>query len=169
MQRKTPMDRTPCTPLSIKASAEESTSINDLAKFYPEDKDLDIETLQQLECELNPRTLRRLISLFVAETWSHLANIAAAQAAGDSQRMRREAHTLKSAAGSFGAPRLRRHAWLLDRCCADGDWDGIHTLATSITDVASPALQALTRQYLAPANQEARSEMKPGSPLNSPY
>ena len=179
MQRKTPMEPNParsrstaCTPLPplpIKANPEEPKVISESTRLYCADKDLDSEILQQLECELSPQTLRRLIGLFVAETRSHLANITAAQAAGDSQRLQREAHTLKSAAGSFGALRLRQHAWRLDRCCADGDWDGIHALAASITEVASPALHELTRQYLMPRDREARSEIRLSSSFNPQY
>ncbi len=112
-----------------------------------EGKDLDVETLQQLESEISLIALKRLINLFIEETKTRLNNINRAQAEGDWQRLRREAHTLKSAAGAFGAKRLQEHAQQLDRCCMNGDSDKIQGLTQSIGSVATPALEALAREY----------------------
>ncbi len=111
------------------------------------DEDLDVETLHQLESEISLIALKRLINLFIEETKTRLNNITCAQAEGDWQRLRREAHTLKSAAGAFGAKRLQEHAQRLDQCCMNGDSDKIQGLTKSIGSVATPALEALAREY----------------------
>jgi HPt (histidine-containing phosphotransfer) domain-containing protein len=129
-------------PASVASEKPASTSS---IRFDP--RELDEQTLGQLEAELSPLALRRLVNLFIEETRTRLCAVTSARIAGDWQALRREAHSLKSAAGAFGAKRLQEHACRLDQCCINGDWNGICALAASIVEVANPALEALALSY----------------------
>ena len=109
--------------------------------------ELDTEVLNQLQADTDLIALRRVIRLFIEETQMRLTVIATAQRIGDWPRLQREAHTLKSSAGAFGARRLQEHARRLDQSCRDGNWDEARALAQSIAAVAEPSLEVLTRQY----------------------
>ena len=111
------------------------------------DEELDPQVLRRLEADTNPVLLRRVINLFIDETTTRLRDIAAARAVGDWQRLQREAHILKSSAGTLGAKRLQEYARRLDHTCRNGDLVTAHHLAESIDKVAALALEALTRYY----------------------
>lgn len=131
-------------PIARMTNPELSSQTSDTC---PSDGTLDTQTLRDLEADISPTALRRIIGLFIDETKTRLVDIAKAQAHGDWQRIRREAHTLTSSAGAFGAKRLEEHARRLDESCISGDWVKTQTLAKSIADVASSAMEALARQY----------------------
>jgi HPt (histidine-containing phosphotransfer) domain-containing protein len=116
-------------------------------RIHFDPRELEERTLKRLEAELSPLALRRLVNLFIEETRARLSAVTSARIAGDWQGIRREAHSLKSAAAAFGAKRLQEHACRLDKCCTDGDWDGICALTASIAEVANPALEALALNY----------------------
>ncbi|MDQ2695532.1 MAG: Hpt domain-containing protein, partial [Pseudomonadota bacterium] len=110
--------------------------------------DLDPQTLEQLAADTDPAMLARVIGLFVDESRKRLGAIREAAAAEDFQRLQREAHTLKSGAGTFGALRLQDHARRLDAACQNTAYDQALELAQSLPAVAERALKALARQYL---------------------
>lgn len=129
-------------PAPVASEKSEPTS-----SIHFDPHEIDEQTLRQLEAELSPLALRRLVNLFIEETRTRLSAVGSARIAGDWQGLRREAHSLKSAAGAFGAKRLQEHACRLDQCCIDGDWNGICSLTASIAAVANPALEALALSY----------------------
>jgi two-component system sensor histidine kinase/response regulator len=70
------------------------------------------------------RLLRELASVFLAESAQMTGAIRDALAAQDPQRLRRTAHTLKGAAGTFGAHAAFAAAARLEQCGAAGDLAG---------------------------------------------
>ena len=79
---------------------------------------LDRETLEELRSAVGPGRLPRLIHVFIDETRARLARIIAAN---DARHIEDEAHTLKAAAGTFGAVALREAAAALETACRKGD------------------------------------------------
>jgi len=79
---------------------------------------LDRETLEELRSAVGPGRLPRLIQVFIEESRARLARIIAAR---DAQHIEDEAHTLKAAAGTFGAVALRDAAAALETACRKGD------------------------------------------------
>ena len=79
---------------------------------------LDRETLEELRSAVGPGRLPRLIQVFMEESRARLARIIAAR---DALHIEDEAHTLKAAAGTFGAVALRDAAAALEMACRKGD------------------------------------------------
>ncbi len=79
---------------------------------------LDRETLEELRSAVGPGRLPRLIHVFIDETRARLARMIVAT---DTQHIEDEAHTLKAAAGTFGAVALRDAAAALEMACRKGD------------------------------------------------
>lgn len=117
------------------------------ACHIPTQNVLDLETLHRLEQDTEPTLLKRVIGLFISDTQTRLATIKADCAAAEWQRLQREAHTLKSGAGAFGAKALQEHARRLDQACLQGHYDTALALADGLVEVALPALEALARRY----------------------
>jgi HPt (histidine-containing phosphotransfer) domain-containing protein len=82
---------------------------------------LDRETLEELRGAVGPGRLPRLIQVFVEETRARIARIIASN---DIQLIEDEAHTLKAAAGTFGALALRDAAAKLEIACRKADAQG---------------------------------------------
>lgn len=108
---------------------------------------LDWHALQQLEADTDTNVLDRAISLFIEEARTRINHIAEARRMRDWQRLRKEAHALKSSAGTFGVRRLHQHAQQLDEACRQGDWDTALSLAETINSVAAPELEMLAYHY----------------------
>ncbi len=108
---------------------------------------IDLNILRQLEEDTEPQLLGRAVGMFIDETNTRLAQIVRATATGDWGRLQREAHTLKSSAGTFGATGLQDHARRLDEACKHGDHALASALAAAIAEVASPALEVLSQHY----------------------
>jgi HPt (histidine-containing phosphotransfer) domain-containing protein len=68
--------------------------------------------------------LREVIQLFVSTSAGHVAVIREALAAGDVDRLRRAAHTLKGSAGSLGAVAVAETARRLEAAAARADLAG---------------------------------------------
>ena len=82
---------------------------------------LDRETLEELRAAVGPGRLPRLIQVFAEETRARLARIIVGN---DVQLIEDEAHTLKAAAGTFGALALRDAAAKLEMACRKADAQG---------------------------------------------
>jgi CheY-like chemotaxis protein/HPt (histidine-containing phosphotransfer) domain-containing protein len=108
---------------------------------------LDWQTLHQLEMDTDPALLDRAVSLFIDEAHSRLNQIAEACLVKDWKRLKKEAHALKSSAGTFGVRRFHQHALRLDEACQRGDWETALILAESIASVAAPELDMLAYHY----------------------
>ena len=135
----------PIDPASLLATIKHwlklpSTSATSLP---PAPERLDTSTLKQLEIDIDPVALQRIIGLFVDETQARLERIAKASKIHDWRGIQYEAHALKSAAATLGVKQLQRHAQQLDKACNQGDREQSLTLANTISTVALPALDAL--------------------------
>ena len=113
----------------------------------PQGEVLDAKTLQQLEADTDKATLQRAVHLFIRETKARLQVIVEAGALEDWNRVQREAHTLKSSAGAFGAQRLQEHAQALDQACRKPDRLKALALVARLAEVTVPVLQVLTKRY----------------------
>ncbi|HEX2101527.1 MAG TPA: Hpt domain-containing protein [Candidatus Synoicihabitans sp.] len=77
-----------------------------------------LANLVALEDGEDPQFLTGLITLFLSETPKRLAEIAAAQAAGDGPMLARVAHTLKGACATLGADELQELSASLEACAS---------------------------------------------------
>jgi len=107
-----------------------------------------VEREEPIRCELadNP-DLADLVARFVGRLDGRLLKLSQAVSLGDCERVRRMAHQLKGAGGSYGLPALSDQAKALEQAAAAGD-----------LDLARLALNALTgivrRITVAPAAKE---------------
>jgi HPt (histidine-containing phosphotransfer) domain-containing protein len=85
--------------------------------------EFDWSILDQLTEEVGPEILPRLLRTFYGEATAKIAEFDRLSAAkGDTAEMRRAVHSLKSAAGSFGASALASLAAEIERKIEDGAW-----------------------------------------------
>lgn len=85
-----------------------------------------------------------LVDTFAQEAPSMLAELRAAHAAGEAERFRRAAHSLKTNANTFGAIALGAKARELELGGLPADASGIDALQ-ALFDAAVPALKELAR------------------------
>ena len=94
-----------------------------------------------------------LVRAFLDDSPAQLAALRTATASGSAADVRREAHTLKSNAATFGIVRLTQLCRDLENRASNGNLDGAEELVASISDglaAAHPALEALTVVDAAP-------------------
>ena len=114
---------------------------------------LDASALEKLTQETNASVMRRIIGLFIEETHGRIAQIGAACQHEDWTRLQREAHTLKSAAGTFGAQRLQARAKELDEACRNQQTQRCRELAEIVLGLTQESLAAI-EAYLASSAPE---------------
>lgn len=88
-----------------------------------------------------------LVRAFLDDSPAQVAALRTAIASGNAGDVRREAHTLKSNAATFGIVRLPQLCRDLENRASTGNLEGAEELAASISDglaAARPALEALT-------------------------
>ncbi len=112
-----------------------------------QDRILDLNTLEQLAADTDDSLLGRVVGIFIGETRDRLRAIHTALNTGDWVRLQREAHTLKSGAGTFGAQQLHTHARRLDEACRAEDLATVAALAEDLDGIAASALEALSRRF----------------------
>jgi PAS domain S-box-containing protein len=118
---------------------------------------LDIAVLEQLKHDLDEVVLPDLIDAFVSEARQRSRRMAEAAATGNLAIIEREAHTLKSSAGTFGAARLMRAVQTMERTCRGTDKAAVERLSgviLSLVEEAADAYRALGLNS-APATQIA--------------
>ena len=106
---------------------------------------LDRETLEELRSAVGPGRLPRLIQVFVEETRARLARITATN---NAQHIEDEAHTLKAAAGTFGATALRDAAAALEMACRKGDAQARLTILGSLPSLVDRTMNSFPAQPL---------------------
>lgn len=79
--------------------------------------------------------LEEIFRVFIGEVPDRRANILAAMAAGDLDRLTRLAHSLKGVAGTMYAEELRRTAYDLEKAAKAGDGAQAATLGAGLLDV----------------------------------
>ncbi|GAA4253641.1 response regulator [Azospirillum formosense] len=109
---------------------------------------LDMEVLQQLARDLDAELLADVIRQFVEETLERAERIArgGAEAAGkgpaDLSGLAKEAHTLKSTAGTFGARHLSAAARALELACRSNAVGEVTSLCRDIPRLTREAVEA---------------------------
>jgi two-component system sensor histidine kinase/response regulator len=122
----------------------------------PEKDDvLDIAVLEQLRHDLDEIVLPDLIDAFLSEARQRSRRMAEAVATDDATIIEREAHTLKSSAGTFGAARLVRAVQTMERACRETDTASVERLSGVIPSLVEEAADAYRALGLisAPATQ----------------
>jgi len=111
---------------------------------------LDTEVLGQLALDLDAELLADVIREFVEETLARAERIAASGA--DLASLAKEAHTLKSTAGTFGARYLSAAARALELACRDKAVGEVESLRSDIPRLAREAVEAYrSRGYFTPS------------------
>ncbi|MGQ9364761.1 response regulator [Azospirillum sp. ST 5-10] len=132
----------------------------DLANPDLANPDLDAGVLAQLAEDLDADLVADLVRQFVQETRDRVRRIAGAEL--DAATLQREAHTLKSTAGTFGARRLAQRARDLEQACREGDGDAMAAMRRDVAVLARAAEEAYrTRGLLDPADDRAAAGATP--------
>ena len=87
------------------------------------DKPIDLAVYSELKASTGPEFIGELVDTFLEEAPGMLAELRGARAAGDADRFRRAAHSLKSNANTFGAASLSARARELELKGLDADPD----------------------------------------------
>ena len=91
-----------------------------------------IAMLKDLGGAEEPELFQELVELFVKDTRRHLEELAEALRSGDSARLERTAHTLKSSSANIGARSLSRlcaEIEQLGRACRAGEAEALVSMA----------------------------------------
>jgi PAS domain S-box-containing protein len=94
---------------------------------------LDINTLEQLARDTSPEMLPRMLAAFREETNSRVQAISRHLSPPAVEQLQREAHSLKSSAGTFGAFNLQQLTLELELACRNGQLGEVEKTAHSIT------------------------------------
>jgi len=95
---------------------------------------LDISTLEQLARDTSPELLPRMLAAFRTEAASRVQAISEHLTPPAVEQLQREAHSLKSSAGTFGAFDLQQLTLEMELACRNGQLDHIEETARSITE-----------------------------------
>ena len=104
---------------------------------------VDLEVLEEVRAAVGEDRMDHLLAIFAEETRARLGDLAAAVAGGDLAGIGHIAHSLRSAAGSFGASALADAALRLEGFCHAGDAGGAADAAAALPGVAEASLGAL--------------------------
>ena len=115
---------------------------------------LDGEILRQLERDTNSAILHELVSTFVAELAERLQRMSAAARIGDIPTLQREAHSLKSSSGTFGALQLQAQARAIEMACREGRTTEVGPLVRPVNAMALDASRALAA-WVGPSGDHA--------------
>ncbi|MBT4769366.1 MAG: PAS domain S-box protein [Rhodospirillaceae bacterium] len=99
--------------------------------------------IKQLESDIGPEIVPRLIRKFVEETTNRIPRMTEAMAKENYDALRDEAHTLKSSSLNFGAEGLSDQAKAIETACREGKIQEAQNLARTIETLATITLEAL--------------------------
>jgi CheY-like chemotaxis protein len=106
---------------------------------------LDMKVLERLESDTSPEAMPRLLATFRRETARRVAAVSLLRSTQDLHALQREAHSLKSSAGTFGATSLQHLARQLESTSRDGAVEPAVELATTIVAHWPRVVRALAR------------------------
>jgi two-component system, sensor histidine kinase and response regulator len=131
-------------PSGASTSTSTSTGAIPAAPANEPQKDdvLDIAVLEQLRHDLDEIVLPDLIDAFLSEARQRSRRMAEAAANGNLTIIEREAHTLKSSAGTFGATQLVRAVQTMERTCRETDMAAVERLSGEILSLVEEAADA---------------------------
>jgi len=104
---------------------------------------INLGAIKQLEADIGPEIVPRLIRKFVEETTSRIPRMTEAMAEENYDTLRDEAHTLKSSSLNFGAEGLSDQARAIEAACREGKFQEAQNLARTIETLATITLEAL--------------------------
>lgn len=105
---------------------------------------IDRTTFSELQDSAGADFVVELVGTFFEEAPQMITELRSARAAGDAERFRRAAHSLKTNAHTFGATALGARARELELGGLPADTSGIDALQ-ALYDTAAAALKELTR------------------------
>jgi PAS domain S-box-containing protein len=100
---------------------------------------LDRETLEELRAAVGPGRLPRLIGVFAEETRARLGRM---QASSELRLIEDEAHSLTSAAGTFGAAALREAAAAIEEAALRGERSALAARLAALPELVEATLAA---------------------------
>ena len=103
---------------------------------------LDTSVLERLARDTAADLLPGMIEAFVREVGARRIRLEEAVSAGNLETARREAHSIKGAAGFFGAPDLQAAAEALEDRCTNGDALGAREMLSSFEGTVAKTLGA---------------------------
>jgi HPt (histidine-containing phosphotransfer) domain-containing protein len=104
---------------------------------------VDAAVLSRLAAELDAEILPELLDAFLGEAAGRAADMVGIAAAGDLRGLDRQAHSLRSSAGTFGAARLAARARGIEGACRAGDQAAALALARSLPALALDTAEAI--------------------------
>ena len=107
------------------------------------------ETLEELRAAVGPGRLPDLVGIFANETLARLRRLATRPPL---PLVEEEAHALQSAAGTFGAAKLREAATALEAAAAQGHAAAVEAMLVALPPLVERTLQALSRAVGMPAD-----------------
>lgn len=103
----------------------------------------DVAAIDKIAETVVPTTVRLLVQLFLDELAERRPRIGEAIAIRDMPALARQAHALKSSAGTYGAGRLRQLSLAADRACQAGDRRAAWSAATTMLEAIDQAAAAI--------------------------
>ncbi|MGD8206447.1 MAG: response regulator [Thiohalocapsa sp.] len=114
-----------------------------------EDGWLDEEALKTLGEDTDPALVPKMVSVFLEELHARAAAMADGLEDGDTDRLAREAHALKSSAATYGAVRISDHAARIDDACKRQEHTVARDHARQLIAAVKPTAEALRTHPLA--------------------
>lgn len=108
---------------------------------------IDQDILQQLETDVGPELVPEMMGIFVRETRKRIRVMETAQRNEDILCLQREAHVLKSSAGTYGATYMQRVAKTIDTACKQGRTNDAVTATDKLLPIARESLSELQSRY----------------------
>lgn len=133
-------DETPC---QLSDAPVEAPVLDNDAKSSPDDGSpvVDEIILRQLRKDAGEQAVPQLIEVFLNELSGRVERICEAEEGDDRAVIAKEAHALKSSAGSFGAMRLHSLAKALEMAARDDQCDTVTQLVARLPDVGEEAAE----------------------------
>jgi signal transduction histidine kinase/DNA-binding response OmpR family regulator len=104
---------------------------------------LDHEELQAMTDSLSVSSVQALLSLFLADTESHLALLQKCHADGDLNGIAAEAHVIVATAGNIGAAQASAKARMLEQACKRGQQSSVADLVRDVSQSCAAATEAV--------------------------
>jgi PAS domain S-box-containing protein len=110
---------------------------------------LDGEALTTLGEDTDPTLVPKMVAVFLEELLTRAAAMTAGLEDGDTERLGREAHALKSSAATYGAVRISEHAARIDEACKRHEDAVAREHARQLVAAVEPTVDALKAHPLA--------------------
>jgi CheY-like chemotaxis protein/HPt (histidine-containing phosphotransfer) domain-containing protein len=140
----------PATPAQAPGPGQPGEEDHGEAGEVPGDM-LDRAVLEQLAADLDAEVLPELVAAFTREAEARIRAIEEAAERGELGQLERQAHTLKSSAGTFGAARLANLMAGLERACRTERVDEARRLAATVAGLVAATAAAYEAAGLLPA------------------